>query len=336
MYTKLDDVVLRSGEKVEAGVVAGPDLEWRERIEKLLGHKGEPWEWQNDELLTKESGVEARFHILHRDGEPFANIMTVEHKGVGIFGHVWTVPGDRGQGAASSLMALQMENFRARGGRALYLGTGYDSQAYHIYQRHGFQSIMTNSGVMSYFAASREEFEAPYFAAGAATVQGFGWPHWATAAALITSEVRGVVRCAPFNLFGRTLTESALLAPIGRRLRSAQSQQESEWGTVALQKPDTGAVAGLAAWDRDPQWPDTIRCDVYCHPNFWDRAPELLEGVNLPKSDRLLAYCDSDCPEKAQVLRNIGFRPVATLPAWLAADRSRTNMVDVELWERLP
>jgi len=29
MYQELDRVALKSGEKVEAGVVAGPDLEWR-------------------------------------------------------------------------------------------------------------------------------------------------------------------------------------------------------------------------------------------------------------------------------------------------------------------
>ncbi|HAA73566.1 TPA: hypothetical protein DCE37_00380 [Candidatus Latescibacteria bacterium] len=42
-------------------------------------------------------------------------------KRVGLFGHVFTKPEERRKGAANALM----EDFRQRGGKALYLGTGY-------------------------------------------------------------------------------------------------------------------------------------------------------------------------------------------------------------------
>lgn len=97
MYQTLGKVTLRSGETVEAGVVAGPDPVWAERLVKLLWHKGDPWNWQNARLLEADQGLDAYFYMLHRDGKPLANIMTVENNGVGHFGHVWTEPAEGGQ-----------------------------------------------------------------------------------------------------------------------------------------------------------------------------------------------------------------------------------------------
>ena len=51
MYEGLGHVVLATGEQVEVGVVIGPDAEWAERLERFLGHKGEPWNWQNRQVL---------------------------------------------------------------------------------------------------------------------------------------------------------------------------------------------------------------------------------------------------------------------------------------------
>ncbi len=58
MYNHLDDILLKSGESVEMGVVIPPDLGWAERIEKLLHHKGDPWNWQNSEVLRFNVGIE--------------------------------------------------------------------------------------------------------------------------------------------------------------------------------------------------------------------------------------------------------------------------------------
>jgi hypothetical protein len=48
-------------ERVEAAVVRGPDLDWAGRIEKLLGHKGDPWNWQNTEMLRQAREASERF-----------------------------------------------------------------------------------------------------------------------------------------------------------------------------------------------------------------------------------------------------------------------------------
>lgn len=160
MYTELKPVTLRSGEEVTAAVVQGPDADWADRICPMLQHKGEPWTWQNASVLTRDLGIDAYFYVLHRAGRPFANVMTIEGDGVGIFGHVWTDPADRRQGASSHLIRQQMDHFRRRSGRALYLGTGYGSGAYRIYARHGFESVEPASGYMAYVPAGAEAFEA--------------------------------------------------------------------------------------------------------------------------------------------------------------------------------
>jgi hypothetical protein len=77
--------------------------------------------------LRHDLGLDVFYYILHRDGVPFTNMMNIEYRGVGLYGHVFTKPEDRQKGAASALMPMLMDDFRARGGKALYLGTGYDS-----------------------------------------------------------------------------------------------------------------------------------------------------------------------------------------------------------------
>ena len=103
---------------------------------------------------------------------------------------------------------------------------------------------------------------------------------------------------------------------------------------VALVLPAGPAVVGLAVQDEHPIWPDTRLADVYCHPAHWDRAADLLAGVLPARDRRCLAYADSTCPAKHEVLAGASFRPAATLPGWLAAARSGAGSVDVTVFER--
>lgn len=334
MYRSLGKVGLKGGEEVEAGVVTGPDLAWAERVEQLLGHKGDLWRWQNSQAIRRELDVEMRFYVLHRNGAPFANMMTATRAGVGHFGHVWTNPADRRQGAASQLMGLQMAHFRESGGRALFLGTGFDSAAYHIYASHGFAGIEEMSGNMEYYAASREGFEAEYFAAGPTELQEAGWKHWPATAALFLGDYPGTVRCAPVGLFGRSSTEHAMLEVI---LEGERRQKEGvDPKCSVLMQTDSQAAAGLAMWARHPLWPATGIIDVYCHPEFWARGGrELLDSLKVPPFERLLAYSDEGCAAKAQVLEASGFREGGgRFERRVAIDRARSRWATVLEWER--
>lgn len=321
-------VTLKDGEKVSVGCVRGPDLDWVERVEKLLGHKAEGVRAQNSAMLREETGVEAYFYILHRGGVPFSNIMTAELDGVGILGHVWTYPEDRRKHATTLLMERQMAHFRERGGRALYLGTGFDSAPYHIYEGFGFRGVEDKSGQMDYYAFSRAEFESWYFAEGAVEVQTLNWRHWPASPALFLGDYPGVVRCAPLKLVGRHSTEGRLSGLL-RELSEGKAAR-----AVALVQLETTAVVGMAVWGWDSLWRDVCVVDVYCHPVYWGRADELLRALNLPEAERYVAYVDATCGEKEGVLVRAGFRPCASLPGWAPADVANTGRVDVQLYEK--
>jgi GNAT superfamily N-acetyltransferase len=330
MYEKLADVRLKNGEVVEAGIVLGPDEEWRLRVQELLLHKGDIWNWQNTAMLREPLGIEPRFHILHRDGVPFSHILITELCGVGLLSHVWTRPEDRGCGAASKLMELAVNQFRERNGRALYLGTGYDTPPYHIYRKLGFEGIEPESGSMHFFTTSQAEFEAEYFARGEAIIEPLDWKHWPVASALFAGAWPQTVRCAPLKLFGRTLTEGQLLPAI----QAQHGKTNSSSQTFALTKLENGAVVGLAACAPDPIWPATCIVDVFCHPNFGDYATEMLHRLNLPTGKRHVAYGDDGDTHKFEVLAVLGFKADSTLYEWLYADAARTRSLDIRVWIR--
>lgn len=336
MYQKLDTVTLRSGESVEAGVVTGPDPAWAARLVKLLWHKGDPWNWQNAQVLERELGLGVFFYVLHRGGQPLANIMTVEKNGVGLFGHVWTEPADRQKGASSLLMALQMQHFVERGGQALFLGTGYNSVAYHMYARFGFQSVEAESGYMAYYRTSAAEFEASYFARPAEpsglAIQPLHWSHWPVAGPLFLGDFPGVVRCVRAGIFGRESSEGGLL-PLLLENESRQKAGEPAT-TVVLQQQATGAILGLATYQWHPLWPDTYLLDLYYHPAYWEQAAPLVTALQLPPQPRSVAYVDTGHQAKQTVLSALGFQPVATLPHWLAATPTGARQVDVQIMVR--
>ncbi len=336
MYQKLGSITLKSGEPVEAGVIQGPDMAWAERLEKLLCHKGDPWNWQNTQVLERDLGIDAFFYVLHRNGKPLANIMTIEQQGIGLFGHVWTVPEDRQKGASSALMALQMQHFADRGGQALFLGTGYDSVAYHMYSRFGFQSVEAQSGYMAYYGKSQADFEGRYFApppaAADVLIQPVQWTHWPLSAALFLGDFPGVVRSVRMQIFGRASSEGGLLSLLLEN--EAHQQQAQEATTVVLQNRVTGAVVGLATYTWHPVWPDTYLADIYYHPAYAAYAPALLDALSLPTEQRVVAYADAEHANKIAMLTQAGFQSVTYLPSWLVADKATQQRVDVLVFAR--
>ena len=332
MHESITEISLKTGETVAASRIEGPDAEWAERIEALLGHKGEEWRWQNSRCARDDLGIDVYYYVLHRDGVPFANMMTAEYAGVGHFGHVWTLPEDRRKGAADQLMGLQMEDFRARGGRALYLGTGFDSAPYHIYAAHGFEGIEDQSGNMEYYATSRRDFEDHYFAAGATDIEEVAWRHWPATGALFLGDFPGTVRCAPLGLLGRASTEHPLLGAI-REAEQRRDREEPTRVRVLMQR-DSAAAVGMAVWDWHSLWPHTALLDVFCHPNHWDRAAELLDSLPLPVAERYVAYSDSGNAGKDAALASSGFAQTGVHENRVAIDSARTRFADVSVWER--
>ncbi len=331
MYQQLDQIILKSGEAVQAGVVQGPDLHWAGRIEAFLSHKGPPWHWGNEQVLRTGTGLDAFYYLLHRDGDPLANMMTIESRGVGLLGHVYTRPEDRRQGAAMQLLALLMDHFRQRGGQALFLGTGYDAPPYYIYGAHGFAEVEPESGQMAYYTTSEEEFERAFFAPGPTATEPVGWLHWPVSIPLFLGAFPGVVRGAGLGLWGRRSTEGPLLPLLQDGLERGASGCPPR--AQALVQQATRAVLGWAMWSDHPLWPEACLVDLYCHPDFWDGGTALLEALEIPARHTRVAYCDAGLHPKAEVLRAAGFGCCATLSQRVAADRRQSGWVDVEVWE---
>jgi GNAT superfamily N-acetyltransferase len=317
MLTSLGNTTLRTGEIVEATVVRAPDADWAERVERMLRHKGDPWNWQNSELLRGDTSVTARFFLLHRGGVPFANIMLVEEAGVALLGHVWTEPADRRTGASSILMECLLQDFAARGGRALFLGTDFDGAPWHYYRRRGFEAVEPGSHYMARYETSRSEFERSWFSAGPTVIEPLDWAHWPTAAPLCLGESGGTVRLLSARLLGRASSEGTLL-PLIRDARARRAAGQPGNGFV-LRESVTTAVFGIACRQPHPLWPETDVLDVFCHPCAWPRAGELLAALRPDgRGRRQVACVDAADTAKQALLVAAGLRPTAALPRWAA------------------
>jgi len=328
MLQPLGTTRLKTGESVECGIVLPPAADWTDRVEALLRHKGDPWNWQNSELLRRKlPGIEARFFVLHRAGRPFANILLAEAGGVGLVGHVWTEPADRGAGASSLLLERVLEDFRHRGGRALFLGTDPGSAAWQYYRRRGFVPIAEGSGSMVLYFEAEEAFARAWFDSRDARVAPLAWRHWPAAVPLFLGDFAGAVRVAASGLFGRCLSEGPLL-PL---LRAHAGEQ----GLARVLEGKRGAVLGFASAQRDPFWPDRTVVDVFCHPDAWPRAPELLAALALPAGARVVSYSDATLISKREALHGAGFRLVAELPQWVQSGGASGNRVAVVVYEKI-
>ncbi len=312
MVNTLPAITLKSGERVGAAIVRAPDPAWAERVETMLRHKGDPWNWQNSELLRSPVGLAARFFLLHRAGVPFANIMLVETNGIAILGHVWTEPADRGAGASSMRMNWLLEDFQARGGRALFLGTDFDSDAWRYYQRRGFVPVEPGSGYMARYFQPPAEFDRACFDARESILAPLDWPDWPAAAPLFLGDFPGQVRIAATKLVGRCLPEGPLL-PILREQRRRRTAGDPACACVLRAQPG-GAVLGFASRQPDPLVPDGIIVDLFCHPHGWRRAGEMLAALGPFPSGRTVAYTDAGLAPKRAVLEAAGFLPTTISP----------------------
>ena len=329
MFVDLGDISLRSGEVVQAAVVQAPDATWAARIEAMLQHKGEPWVWQNGELLRRDVGVDARFFLLHRGGAPFANIMLVEFAGVALLAHVWTEPPDRGIGASSILLEHVLADFRARGGRAVFLSTDFDSPPWRYYLRRGFVPVETGSGHMAFYASSQNEFERQWFCAESAVVEPLDWRHWPAAAPLFLGAPGGIARLIGSSLLGRMSGEGPLLSLLHRQSQRHPTDQSPT--ASVLRAENSPAVLGLASRHPHPLWPDVEILDVFCHPSWWDRANDLVRSLQGRRGVRTLAYCDALQTEKRFLLEPTGFQEIARLPRWLRPSAKDAPPIDVSL-----
>ena len=300
MYNKLGEVVLKTQERMEVGVITAPDAPHAEEVKGFLGHKGGNYEWHIQRCVTEVlDTLETRFYVGKLDGSVITNIMTVEHEGIGILGHVFTLPKQRRKGACKGVMRYQMEDFRARTGRALYLGTGYNSHPYYIYHSFGFESVFPESGFMKYHVNS--DFEKRYFAPVPATPKAVEWHDWPKVTALSGIVGSDTLRSLAWNVYGPTNLEGGFLG-----FKHALETQDA-YHDAKLLVTSEGAIVGWATVSRDDRWQPAIAVlDLFFHPNFADAVPMLLSAIAFP-GVKVQCYVDSSAEQKAAVLESAGF-----------------------------
>ena len=300
MYDKLGEVVLKTKEQMEVGVITAPDARHAEEVKRFLGHKGGNYEWHIQRCVTEVLGdLETRFYVGKLDGRVITNIMTVEHEGIGILGHVFTLPQQRRKGACKGVMGYQMEDFRERTSRALYLGTGYNSHPYYIYHSFGFESVFPESGFMKYHVNS--DFEEHYFAPAPANPKAVEWHDWPKVTALSGIVGWDTLRSLRWGVYGPTNLEGGFLD-----FKHALETEDAYHDAKLLTTSD-GAIVGWATTSRDARWkPATAVLDLFFHPNFADDVPALFSAVAFPEL-KVQCYVDSGAEKKAEVLETAGF-----------------------------
>lgn len=300
MYVKMDDIELKTGECMEVGVISVPDGSYAEEIKTFLGHKPGNFKWHIERCVTEGlDELETRFYVGKIDGKIITNIMTVEHEGIGILGHVFTLPEQRRKGACKGTMVYQMEDFRRRNGRALYLGTGYNSPPYHIYHSFGFESVFPESGFMKYYVDG--DFEKTYFTNTIAYPKSVEWRDWPKLTALSGIVGSDTLRSLIWNVYGPTNFEGGFLT------FKHTLETDDIFDDAKLLITNDGAIVGWATVCRDSRWQDNIALlDLFFHPNFVNSVPDLLAALNFPEL-KVQCYVDSSAEKKAEVLQAAGF-----------------------------
>lgn len=323
MVRQLARLSLKSGERMQCLLVEEPEESWGQDVQRLLVHKHDHVHWHIARSIAGPlDALETRFYLGVVKGEAVGNIMTVEHGGIGILGHVFTHPDHRRKGIASRIMANQMQDFRERNGRVLTLGTGFDSPAYWIYHSYGFRSIVAGSGAMWYWR--QPEQIAEIWSAPITGVASPLWQHWPLVNLLCTQPDGDRLRHAVRRLWGPRNFEGDFT----KYKRDLESEDSSI--TARVLENDAGLVVGWASVEDDPLWGGAAALlDLLMHPTAWDAADDLLSAMPLP-SKPIFAYADQGSP-KNDVLRAHGFEQQASWPDWLPVGDEKHG---VNCWQR--
>lgn len=309
MYTELGRVTLKSGQRATVARVTAPDSEWGERIIPFLGHKETITRWQVRETVVGDIGdLESYYYLAHLGDEVISTIATWEYLGAGILGHVFTAPQHRQKGACKAIMRLQMEDFRQRGAKALFLGTGFDTVPYYIYQSFGFESVLPGSGFMHYYVQSEAEFEAGHYARGAGTIRDVGWHDWAGLTTLCGASRGPHLRLFSASIIGRRNFEGGFI-----RFYHGLRNEEGRRAKV-LEAKGTKAVVGVISLSPDERFGKAVDLlDLFVHPDFTGDSAKLLAAIELPKNRKVQAYVGADDPARRTALEAAGFKVEAVL-----------------------
>jgi hypothetical protein len=303
---------LKTGEVMTTRVIDDPQDDDAASIQRLLVHKGQPWETHIAEWAAGNiRKLETRFYVGEIDGVLVANIMTIEYRGIGIMGHVFTDPGHRKKGICDVLMDLHMEDFRDRDGIVMCLGTWYRSVPYGIYERHGYLATPGRPGSMwwsprKWDADTRFDELDIYENLPRSSIEDPQWHHWPSMNVFTQIPTKQTVRNFTFGLIGIQQSEHEYLDLF------INLESDSETNTqVKILETTGGNVAGLASLAPDKRWRNqgiTWVFDAFVHPEALERIPDLADEFEWPDA-HVLTYVSEEDNEVIDQLARAGFKP---------------------------
>ena len=323
MYTQMGQATLNNGQNMTIALIQGPDADWIERIAPFLAHKGEPWKWQVRQTLAAGiEPLEARYYVGLIDGTLAGNICTFTYKGAGILGHVFTAPAHRRKGVCAAIMTSLFDDYRQKDGRALVLATGYNSPAWHIYRKFGFEPMYPESGAMEWYADDIDSFESAWFAPGTCRARRVDWRDWSGMSALTCQRAGSGIKLVSLEVYNRYSMEHVFLDMYRKILEGRQIQ------ATALESESTGATVGTAILMPDPRFPGTSVLDLFVHPAFEGSAGDLLSALSLGTHEgKIEAYAEPGDSAKLQALEDAGLRQEAVLRGQIKLDSGLSDVV---------
>ena len=307
-----DTARLKNGEMMEWRVIDDPGDPDVPGLRELLGHKGDIWQYHLDAWAAGDAKRLDTYFYVGRIGDEFVgNIMVVVHRGVGLMGHVFTRPSHRRKGICDALMDVHMDDFEKRGGKVVYLNTGYESAPYRIYGAHGYRPVPDRPGSMWWSPGQYGDLEGLYDDVygnlDRADVTEPSWRHWPSMnvfTQLPLARVEQTVRNVTYGVFGVSHAEAAFLAIMidARESGGVQSRVVETRG---------GQVAGLATLGPERRWgrpAATLVFDICLHPGASAHAKGLVTQLDWP-DEHVLAYAADGEEDHIELLASAGFRP---------------------------
>lgn len=317
---------LRTGETLTLRVLEPPLGSYAERIEYW-------WRDIRGPLVAGDLAATSldRFFIGEIQGQYVASMTYAaarEVPDIAALEMVWTHPDQRRKGIADLLLAAALEDFRARGGRAMYLCT-VNPHAAALYERHGFRPLIGDG--MRYLVPGSEDFDRTYFAhAGAARSRPGTWGDLARISALYNqAEPDWLIKDYPRRVFRGMRYEG--------HYRQIWKPCSEGCGQVSVLENASGRVVGIASLvEMDSYYEQQVRvlecwaCPAYL-PQLPAHVEALVEQAARARVEVVQAYVAASDAEKIAILAAAGLREEARQAARL---RSGDRRVDLLIYSR--
>ena len=342
MIQQLPDATLKSGETMQLYRIEAPDDDWGPRLVEWMYVRTPAYtnlSWHHNCAAILEGRYADVSHDVFFAGLLDGQIVGTSWYGapidtmdVATYGRILTHEQQRRKGIAAVLCALPVEDFRAAGGRAVYLGTGRTNPARLIYESLGFQhyNYIEDAGTIMrlIFSGDAEAFEAGYYAPELPTrvrpLHGgdlprvevlFNLPLWAC-----KSYGLGVFYNTPFE---GQFFDILAVAESPEPCLCLTAGDERLVG-LAYIAPAPGSQAGQT---------HVRQVEFLVHPNYTGQARDLLASlIDASLAQLLLAYCAEADRDKLRLLEWSGFKPAGRLHG---AARSDTEQTDIIIYEML-